>query len=183
MPSHTPASALIKLFSIGGAPWEWQAWKDRTGIRHGLFPKDDDFLPPGLTREDVTDVCSYFNAYQALKTEDDKITFATKTRGAPAYPGRKTWNLFVQKNWNRWGIHTAIIEELKDWDIHPYDIVLREGLQSGWPSSDTYISMILDTLGMRLFGEDGFIEGTVMYIWKDPGRSLSIVKCRQQRTP
>ncbi|EKM81399.1 hypothetical protein AGABI1DRAFT_125789 [Agaricus bisporus var. burnettii JB137-S8] len=104
MPSHTPASALIKLFSIDGAPWGWQTWKDRTGIRRGLFPPDDDFLPPGMTRQDTIDVQLYFKAYQDLKTEDDKITFATKTRGAPAYPGRATWNLFIQKNWNRWGV-------------------------------------------------------------------------------
>jgi TATA-binding protein-associated factor len=162
MPSHTPASALIKLYFIGGAPWQWDAWKERTAIRHGLFPRDDDDLPPGLSRQDAIDIESYFKAYQEQKSEDDKITFATKTRGAPAYPGRKTWNTFVSKNWPRWRIHTVIVDELKEWDIHPYDIVLRENLKSGWPSSDNFVPIILDTLGLRLFGEDGSAQGTIM---------------------
>jgi TATA-binding protein-associated factor len=160
MPSHTPASALIKLYSLDGAPWQWEAWKDRTGIRCGLFPGDDDHLPSGWSRQDVVDVLSYFKAYQNQKSEDDKITFATKKRGAPDYPGRQTWNAFVQKNWARWRIHTIIVDELKDWNIHPYDIVLRENLGLGWPGSDNFIPMILDSLGLKLFGEDAVIEGT-----------------------
>jgi TATA-binding protein-associated factor len=162
MPSHTPSSALIKLYSIGGAPWQWDAWKDRTGVRRGLFPSDDDYLPSGLSRQDAVDIESYFKAYQEQKSEDDKITFATKTRGAAAYPGRKTWNTFISKNWNRWRIHMVIVEELKDWNVHPYDIVLRENLRSGWPASDNFIPCILDTLGLRLFGEDAFVEGTIV---------------------
>ncbi|KAF9442094.1 P-loop containing nucleoside triphosphate hydrolase protein [Macrolepiota fuliginosa MF-IS2] len=155
MPSHTPASALIKLFFIGGAPWKWPAWQDRTGVRYGLFPSDDEKLPPGITRKDAADIASYFRAYRKEKTEDDKIAFATKTRGSAAYPGRAKWNAFVSRNWSRWGVHGLIVAELKEWDIHPQDIVIREKM-TGWPSADAYTAVILDTLGMKLFGEDAF---------------------------
>lgn len=160
MPSHIPASALIKLFFLDGAPWQWSVWQDRTGIRHGLFPPDDDKLPSGLTREDVTDIASYFNAYNDQPTEDDKIAFATRTRGNSAYPGRAKWNAFVSKNWNRWGVHTLIVDELKEWDIHPQDIVIREHPKVTWPDAGSYVPIILDSLGMKLFGDDAFPAGS-----------------------
>lgn len=95
MPSHTAASAFVKLFELNGAPWDWPAWQDRTGIRHGLFPTDDAKLPPGWTRKDATDVHSYFRAYNALSTETKKLQFATKTKGGSSHPGRDIWYSFV----------------------------------------------------------------------------------------
>lgn len=158
MPSHTAASAFIKLYFLDGAPWNWQAWQERTGIRHGLFPSDDAKLPSGLTRQKADDIEAYFRAYNQLDTEEKKINFATKTKGNAAYPGRAIWNTFVSKNWNRWGIHGLTVAELKDWDIHPQDIVTRENAKA-WPSADSYIPMILDSLGMKLFGEEAFPDG------------------------
>jgi hypothetical protein len=76
MPSHTASSALIKLFSCDGAPWQWPAWQERTGILHGLFPDDNSKLPKGWTRKDAVDIQSYFRAYHLLLNEDKKLAFA-----------------------------------------------------------------------------------------------------------
>ncbi|KAJ3563513.1 hypothetical protein NP233_g8897 [Leucocoprinus birnbaumii] len=158
MPSHTAASGLIKLYEINGAPWNWPAWQERTGITHGLFPEDDKQLPPGWTRQDAIDVKAYFDAYIQLKTEDQKIRFATKTKGSGSnFPGRLVWNSFVSRYWNQWGIHNLIVEELREGDIHPMAIIGRElELKGRWPHADNYVSTVLDSLGMRLFGEEAF---------------------------
>ena len=46
MPSHTAASALIKLYFLDGIPWKYPKWMEITGVKHGLFPSDDALLPP-----------------------------------------------------------------------------------------------------------------------------------------
>jgi TATA-binding protein-associated factor len=155
MPSHTAASALIKFYSFDGAPWKWRDWQARTNVKYGLFPPDDKQLPPGFSREDAINVESYFIAYNALPNEDDKIKFATKTKGGAAYPGRRIWNDFVTRNWGRWGLHTVIVNELKDANIHPQDILIREP-SIPWPVADSYVPVILDSLGLKLFGEEAF---------------------------
>lgn len=157
MPSHTVASSLIKLFSLDGAPWQWPAWQERTGIYHGLFPDDDSHLPKGWTRKNAIDVQSYFRAYQLLPTEDKKIAFAANAKGASSYPGREFWNSFVSRRWDSWNIHTAVIEELKEFDIHPLDILIAENnIDAPWPAAEMYLPMILDSLALKLFGEEAF---------------------------
>lgn len=160
MPSHSAASALVKLFEFKGAPWDWPAWQERTGISHGLFPSDDKHLPPGWTRKDATDIHSYFLAYNRLGSEAKKLQFSTKSKGNSAHPGRETWGNFVNKYWSRWGVHDVIVSELKEYDVHPMMILIREnGINDAWPSADFYIPKILDSLGMRLFGEEAFPDG------------------------
>ena len=69
------------------------------------------------------------------------------------HPGRNTWNTFVARQWPRWGVHEVIIGELKDADVHPMMILIRENtLNDQWPNADIYIPKIIDTLGARLFG-------------------------------
>jgi hypothetical protein len=157
MPSHTAASAMIKLFSFDGAPWQWPAWQERTGIYHGLFPDDDSHLPKGWTRKNAIDVQSYFRAYQLLPTEEKKLAFSGNIKTASAYPGREFWNGFISKRWDSWNIHTAVIEELKELQIHPLDILITENnLEAPWPSAEMYLPMILDSLALKLFGEEAF---------------------------
>ncbi|KAJ3566667.1 hypothetical protein NP233_g6859 [Leucocoprinus birnbaumii] len=158
MPSHTAASGLIKMYENDGAPWQWQAWKERTGIHHGLFPDDDEHLPPGWSRQDALDVKAYFDAYTSLTTEDQKIKFATKPKGGGSnFPGRLIWNSFVSRYWNKWGLHGLIVMEFREADIHPMAIMSREThLNGSWPHADNYVPNILDTLGMKVFGEDAF---------------------------
>lgn len=157
MPSHTAASALIKLYSFDGAPWQWPAWKERTGIFHGLFPEDDSHLPKGWTRKNAIDVQSYFRAYHLLPTEEKKHEFSSNAKGASAYPGREFWNSFISRRWSTWNVHTAVIEELKDSGIHPLDILISENnVGAPWPAADTYLPIILDSLALKLFGEEAF---------------------------
>ncbi|KAF5370979.1 hypothetical protein D9615_010044 [Tricholomella constricta] len=160
MPSHTASSALVKLFDPTGAPWEWPAWQDRTGVLHGLFPEDDKHLPYGWTRQNAIDIQSYFRAYHLLPTEEKKMAFAAKTKGGSAHPGRELWNNWVMRRWNAWGIHDIVVQELKEAEIHPLNIIVRENDPSApWPTSDFYIPMILDSLALRLFGEEAFPSG------------------------
>ncbi|KAF9443968.1 hypothetical protein P691DRAFT_808051 [Macrolepiota fuliginosa MF-IS2] len=177
MPSHTVSCALIKLYSLDGAPWSWSVWQDLTNIRHGLFPDDDDHLPPGWTRKDAIDVASYFRAYNNLASEDQKLQFSSN-KGNSSYPGRAIWNSFVTRNWNRWGIHNLVVEELRDWEVHPVMILNRERSTSGsWPDAGSYLPKILDTLGMKLFGEEAFPPGAEVLTF-DLRRCLQIIAQR-----
>ena len=80
MPTHTAASALIKLFCTDGAPWSFSQWQAITGVTHGLMPLKDEHLPKGLTRSDIINIASYFAQYAAKPSEDDKIKFASKEK-------------------------------------------------------------------------------------------------------
>jgi TATA-binding protein-associated factor len=159
MPAHTAASALVKLYSFNGSPWDWPKWQERTGIYHGLFPDDDKHLPKGWTRRNANDVLSYFRAYQKQSTEDKKIAFAVNCKTASAFPGREFWNAFVSRQWKLWDIHSVVVEELKEYHLHPLDILLREDVDGPWPNANDYLVTILDPLGMKLFGEEAFPSG------------------------
>lgn len=159
MPSHTAASAMVKLYSCNGAPWAWPVWQELTNVHHTLFPENDADLPPGWTRQNAIDVQSYFRAYISQPSEEKKIVFAYNEKNS-RYPGREFWNAFIARRWNSWGIHTLIVDELREYDIHPLEILIRQNdLTAPWPSADTYVPIILDTLGMRLFGEEAFQPG------------------------
>lgn len=156
MPSHTAPSALIKLYYLGGAPWEWPTWQDITGIKHGLFPKDDNLLPKPWTREDANDIFSYFEAFNALDTEDKKLKFAV-AKGGAAVPGRQKWARFVSSHWEKWGIHSTIVTCLQAHNIHPVPLLVQEGnLDAEWPSADTYLPIALDSIALALFGIEAF---------------------------
>lgn len=156
MPSHTPASALIKLYFLDQAPWQWPVWQDITGIRHGLFPEDDSKLPVGWTRADANDVFSYFTQYNHIDTEDNKIKFACGGKGVDSIPGRKKWSDFVTKSWSRWGINERIIAGLHKHNIHPITIMSQQNSLDDWPKADTYVPIALDTIGLVLFGTEAF---------------------------
>lgn len=161
MPSHKSPSAFIKLFCLNGAPWEWPAWQERTGIHHGLFPALDEHLPPGWTRQNAVDVHSYFTAYNQLTSETDRIRFATRTQGGSSYPGRAFWSSFVNGNYSRWGIHNLVVAELKEWDVHPMAIMIRENSTNDqWPNADFYVPKIIDSLALKLWGPEAFREGS-----------------------
>jgi hypothetical protein len=84
-------------------------------------------------------------------------------KGASAYPGHEFWNNFILRKWDSWGVHTIIIEELKEWDIHPLDILISENnIDVPWPASDNYLPMILNSLLLKLFGEEAFPNGSLI---------------------
>ncbi|KAF8074473.1 P-loop containing nucleoside triphosphate hydrolase protein [Lyophyllum atratum] len=160
MPSHTGASALVKLYMLSYAPWSWPTWQEHTGVAHGLFPDDDKLLPRGWSRQNAINVQSYFKAYSLLPSEDKKIAFAVNSKGSSKYPGREFWNAWVNRRWDSWGIHTLIIKVLKEIELHPVDIIARDDDLDNWPSADNYIPAVVDDVGMRLFGEEAFPSGS-----------------------
>ena len=62
--------------------------------------------------------------------------------------------------WAHWGIHSIILKELKETGIYPQAILLWEGIESfAWPNANEYIPIVIDSLGIQLFGEDAFHLG------------------------
>lgn len=152
MPSHTVNSALVKLFYTNGAPWSWTNWKDITGIHNGLFPLDDALLPKGFTRQDVVEIQSYFNLYNAQPSEDAKVRFAARNKG-DNIPGRKKWRDWVNIRWKEWRIHGRITDVLTTGNLHPSMIMAND---SSWPLGETYIPLIVDAVAQDLFGVESF---------------------------
>jgi hypothetical protein len=161
MPSHTPASALIKLYLLDGLPWEYPTWKAITGIHNGLFPSDDTLLPGGWTRQDVNDIKSYFDRYNQLPTEDDKIKFSV-SRKADGLVGREKWRTFVNKSWDKWGVHNLIVEGLRKESVHPITIMVNDGDLDDWPCASNYVSKAVETVGALLFGPEAFQVGELL---------------------
>ncbi|KAF5344632.1 hypothetical protein D9756_011234 [Leucocoprinus leucothites] len=185
MPSHTSASALIKLYHMDGAPWSWPTWQETTGMTHGLFPEDDNYLPKGWTRRNATDVASYFRAYNQLTREDQKIQFAKNNKKNTHKPGRVAWNSFVSRNWNSWGIHNIVVAELHAWDVHPMSILVRKnsvGVSAPWPNAELYTVKIVDSLAMKLFGEDVFPDESDVLLDDEIRRCLMIIIQRSWNT-
>lgn len=88
----------------------------------------------------------------------------------------------MARNWNKWGIHNLVVEELREWDVHPMMILIQENdTSTSWPSADFYIPKILDTLGMKLFGEEAF-PGRVEVLRTNLCRCLQIFAQRSWDT-
>lgn len=154
MPSQTASAALIELYrAIDGAPWCWPTWQQITGVRHGLFPQDDDKLPSHWTREDANDIHSWFiHCHSAGKPEN----------GAASMPGRTKWDQFVLKSWEKWNIHPIIVKELRENNAHPIQILVNEGSKDAkWPNSDSYACIAFEAIGMCIFGDDAHGRGGI----------------------
>lgn len=153
MPSHTIQSVLVKLHSAGGAPWQWETWKEITSIRNGIFPSDDTLLPKGLTRKDVTDIRSYFAQYDAQPSEDAKIKFASGK--ATQIPGRTKWRDWITSGWRLWNIHSKISDVLTTEELHPLMIMANNSEDSSsWPQGELYIPLVVDAVALNLFGDE-----------------------------
>ena len=154
MPSHSAASALIQLYGTKeypGAPWNWEQWIKITGVKHGLFPAEDENLPEGMTREDCIDIQSYFREYIPLTTDQARLRFSTSS----SHRGRQTWTKWVNKYWGSWGIHATVVKALNDHGVHPYSIVKNDSSTSDeWPSASMYSPMVIDTIAQELFGHE-----------------------------
>ena len=171
MPSPSIDSVFIRLYHLNGAPWNWPVWQDHTGISDGLFPEDDNKLPPGWSRNDASDVESYFNAFLNVEGEEKKNRFVTG-RGFPKHPGREIWRSWIRRQYKAWGLHGLIVKELQDSGIHPQDISVRE--ENSWPDAEDYVAIIFDSIGLKLFGEEAFPEN-VDILPKDVRSCLKIM--------
>ncbi|KAG6852776.1 hypothetical protein C0991_009199 [Blastosporella zonata] len=171
MPSATPASGLIKLYFATTPPgliWTWPAWQEVTSVHYGLFPEDDAELPRGMSRADSVSIKSYFYVYQSTGTVAARFQLATNQKGAPFHPGRKVWNSWVNKCWQRWSFHDLLVKELFAHDVHPTTLLMVEGILDSadlskdevWPPCNEYLPIIIDSLGKKIFGDDAFPPGS-----------------------
>lgn len=139
-----------------GAPWTYPLWQETTGVRHGLFSKDDGLLPKGWKRSDATQVSAYFDQFGQKIKEDDKIKFASATKSSDQIPGRAVWRRFLSEGWRKWQIHAKITEILSSISLHPVTLALNANPPSldNWPKAQSYLPMAVDAVGVELFGED-----------------------------
>lgn len=156
MPQHTIHSGLLRLYYAYnnniGAPWNWDHWKSITSVQHGLFPRDDSRLPKGWTREMANAISTYFEAYRALKTEGDRLEFAS-SKAADNYAGRDYWRQWVRDMWPIWRIQLRIQKTFEECSIMPFQIMKGNDLTDvpeSIPVSDAF-----DRIAYSLFGEDG----------------------------
>jgi hypothetical protein len=157
MPTHTLSSALIKLYyAVPGAPWVYPTWQDITGIRHGLFPAEDDRLPYGWTRQMAGAIESYFDQYNQKKTEDEKIKFAAarKRVGEDEVAGRPLFRDWVTSCYGIWNVHSIITQAFSSAHVHPIQIMASNNDLTIFPSSNTYLPLVIDQIALLLFGCD-----------------------------
>ncbi|KAG6826080.1 hypothetical protein H0H87_008036 [Tephrocybe sp. NHM501043] len=162
MPCPTPSSALLELYWATPEPgemWKWEAWKNITGVHHGLFPDDDSLLPHGWTRANTKVVKSFFDEYKAQPLSQ-RLPFSLSGKGSQPHPGKTFWTQWVNKRMSRWGIHDSIINELHEAEAHPMVLTIQESsLPNPTMSSllfDDHIPHIVIPLTKRLFGDDAF---------------------------
>ena len=160
MPSHTIHSALVQMYyDFDGAPWNFAAWKELTGVHHGLFPKDDKLLPKGWTRQTANEIHSYFDQYRAILTEEEKLKFASSKGTTQNVPGRKAWRDWVPKIWKAGKIHEKIIEVLIDENLHPFALMSHNDSPDAWPPANQWVPLAIDPIGLALFGEECYADG------------------------
>ena len=160
MPSHIAAEVLIQLHAFGGLPWVYPVWQELTGMRHGLFPHDDQDLPKGWTRNDARDIQSFFHQYNQIPPKETTAHQQFASGKNDIIPGWKKWAQFVQNHWKSWGI-----------EIHPLTIINSNGIpihidgvfnNAAWPHSDLYITAAIDTIAMSIFGPEAFGDADIL---------------------
>jgi hypothetical protein len=151
MPTPTIHCILTQMFhDYKGAPWNFDIWKELTGVRHGLFPNDDEQLPTGWTRQTSHEICSYFDQFRALRTQDQKLKFSSANAESSMIPGRQAWRDWVTKGWKKWNIHHRIIDVLRTEELHPYALAAET---NSWPDASQWVPLAIDPVGTALFGE------------------------------
>lgn len=146
-------------YDFDGAPWIFPTWKELTGVRHGLFPKDDAQLPKGWTRQTANEIHSYFDQFRALTTEDQKLKFSSikaSKKSTQMVPGRKAWRDWVTKVWNDSKIHEKIITVLSAEGLHPYTLASQG---DSWPDAAHWVPLVLNPVAGVLFGEECYSNG------------------------
>ncbi len=141
-------------YAADGAPWKFIAWKELTGVYHGLFPKDDNLLPETWSRQTANQIQSYFEQYRALPSEEEKIKFAASKGTTHHVPGRKAWREWVSKIWRTGKVHEKIYDVLSSENIHPYTLISQDDSSNVWPPANYWVPLAIDSVGLALFGEE-----------------------------
>lgn len=166
MPPHSIASAVMTMHTYNCAPWAYERWQEITGVYHGLFPEEDELLPPGWTRKDADNVEYFLDLFQHKNSEVQRIKFVGARKNANAVPGRLFFRTWLSDVWKASQIHATIIDTLSANSLHPVTIALGSGqrsLKKWWPSPRTYSTLALELVGFELFGKEaaddlGFLE-------------------------
>jgi TATA-binding protein-associated factor len=150
MPSTPLSATLINLWQFEEAPWKWPKWQKLTGVHHGLFPLDDAHLPDGWTRQDATEIRSYFNRVLAIRSVEDRTKLHNSRAGV--IPGREKWKNWLKLVQRKWKLHTIVVEGFKETNVNPNDIYSVD--PSEWPDARSYIPLALASVGLTLFGSE-----------------------------
>jgi TATA-binding protein-associated factor len=151
MPSFSVSTALALAHGTDGVPWDIDAWKDITGVQCGLFPEDDNSLPPGMSRSDAKDIATYFDVLHKKGTQEKQLKFS---RARDHYVGRRTWNDWVSKRYKKWGLHDLTVKAMKDSSCHPH-MIMKADEADTWPDADVVANLAQPAVGLALFGSDG----------------------------
>jgi len=157
MPTHTIHYILTQMYyDYNEAPWNFDTWKELTGVRHGLFPKDDKQLPTNWTRQTSNEIGSYFDQFRALKSNNQKSKFSSAKGNSQMVPGRQAWRDWVTKGWKNWKIHDRIVDVLRAEELHPYTLAAET---NSWPDATQWVPLAIDPVGTALFGEQCYSPG------------------------
>lgn len=172
MPTHTIHGALTSMYGNDEAPWLFPAWMERTGVKNGLFPRDDAQLPEGITREEATLVQSWFITYLKLPTEAKRVQAASaKTTNI----GRDIWRKWLTPRWKAWDIQGTISNCLVEQKLHPLQIALAAKNSPATSSrnvhsknhplnipieSNLLLQLVVDSAALTLLGPEAFDEDT-----------------------
>lgn len=157
MVQHTNHAGLIELYyAIPGAPWIWDKWKAITGIENGIFPSDPADLPAPMTPSGNRAVKTYFEAYRAIPSIEQRHIFASKKRKDAYDEGREHWSKFINSHWRRWKIQATIHAAFTTHAITFIQVMVDNDLPT-LPSSIS-ISDAYDTVAYDLFGDDALTD-------------------------
>jgi len=150
MPTPKYATIFILIHELdNGAPWKYLEWQDRTHITRGLFPDEDEDLPPGMTRSENDAIKSYWSAFKN-QPKEAQYAFASN-KLSDHHTGRQLWSNWVSKHMPKWNFSQTVDQVLRNCSVHPS--MLMKAL--GTTSVEVHeLSMALAPLCRELFGEN-----------------------------
>lgn len=154
---HSILSAIMTMYGSSGAPWDYERWKEITGVTHGLFPDDNKQLPRGWSRKDAESVAVFFELFEKKGSEEEHIRFTNAKKDANKVPGRAFFQSWFKTLYRTSQIHAKITDTLLANSLHPVTIGLNSGkrsLDAWWPSSRSYAPRALEVVGSELFGPE-----------------------------
>jgi len=154
MPGHTPTGGLAKQHGKEGRPWIWVRWQELTGVHFGLFPADDGRLPDGWDRATSDEVAAFFDRFERIPTEEERIKFVSQRKGGHEIPGRGKFTSWVNALWKKCKMNDIIIKVLRQEELHPVNIMVALENLDDWPAGDSWIPLALDAVGLELFGPE-----------------------------
>lgn len=165
------------MHSFGGAPWNYQRWKEITNVHNGLFPDEDKDLPDGWTRKHAEEIAYFFDLFNT-KSGLDAIKFVSARKDPNLVPGRADFQRWLTAVWRTGQIHAKITDTLLAHSLHPVTIALGAGqrsLKKWWPSPRQYVGRAVDIIAVELFGEEALdLMGLLESDLRAPSQALIV---------